>query len=177
MRRRNRCFYHYTDLEHLKGILYAGAVLSYRNPTSPDPHGLPPLVWFSCASPWEPISKSTLILAPDNWAKLPRGIVPGPRFGAVRIRVPFEVTEPWDRSLSKHGTHWSVLMRLAQTGYDYQSDPEEWRVCESPVPADTWLTIELWNGSYWQCLPRNGVVYNIADLDAFMAPHKIGTVA
>lgn len=173
MSRRKRRFYHFTDLEHLKGILYTGAIVSNRDPTSSDPCGLPPLVWFSCASQWEPICKSTLTLAPDNWAKLPRGVVPGPRFGAVRIRVPYEVTEPWDSALSKRGAHWRTLMRLAQTGYDYQSDPEEWRVCESPVIADNWLTIELWGGLDWLCLPRSGIVYAIGDLDSFIARHGI----
>ena len=170
MSRCQRSYYHYTRASNLRQILHEAAILPGLDPLFAAPYGPPPKVcWFSCASPWEPICGATMALAPDTWPGHPRGIVPGPRFEAARIRVPAEITEPWDVFLAKRGAHWSAIMRLAQTGHDYKSDPWDWRVCEGPVTADTWLTVEIWDGERWRCVPRADRVYTVADLDAFLA--------
>lgn len=169
MRQNQRSYYHFTCTANLRNILHEAAILPSTDPAFSTHYGHPPRVcWFSCASPWEPICKATTALAPDSWAEHPRGIVPGDRFEAARIRVPVEISEAWDVFLAKCGAHWSTIMRLAQAGYDYRSDPGDWRVCEGLVNADSWMTVELWNGECWRCVPREGRVYTVTDLDAFL---------
>ncbi len=168
VRNRHR-FYHYTDRAHLEGILHEGAIRPDAGTATPDPQRLPPCVWVSSASKWEPICMATLAIGPEGGVGLPRNTVPGQRFEAARMQIKSEATMAWDSFLTNRGTSWSAIMRLAQTGYDYGSNPSEWRVCAGPVTPDQWLNIQLWDGERWKSVPRHKHAYAHGDLSAFMA--------
>lgn len=161
-----RGLYHYTDLPHLLGILRSGVIEPRTKSAWYNPCGVPPLVWASSATPWEVICTATLAIGPDG--ELPPGTVPGHPYEAARIRIPHDFSEEWDVAMAKCGSQWFTIMRLAQAGYEQNSNPRHWCACRRPVPAELWLSVELWDGGAWQCLPRKSRVYTTSDLDAFL---------
>ncbi|MEI7901526.1 MAG: hypothetical protein WCK89_14845 [bacterium] len=162
-----RRLYHYTCRAHLKGILHEGTIEPRTDSACYDPYGVPPLVWASAAEPWEAMCSATTAIGPCGG--LEPLTVPGLPYEAARIQISFEAAEAWDVAMAKCGCQWWAIMRLAQAGYEQDSDPGNWRACRRPVAAGAWLAVELWDGGCWQCVPRAGRVYDIADLDAFMA--------
>jgi hypothetical protein len=71
--------------------------------------------------------------------------------------------------MAKSGAHWSTIMRLAQTGYEQNSDPGRWLASRRPILARMWIGVDLWDGECWVRVPRQNEQYCAADLDAFAA--------
>lgn len=159
--------YHYTHRTQLADILRTGAIEARTRSHWLNPHGIPPLAWCSSAALWEPVCSATLVIGPD--AVLPINTVPGRAYEAARVRISPEAAEAWDIAMAKSGAHWSTIMRLAQTGYEQNSDPRRWLASRRPILARMWIGVDLWDGECWVRVPRQNEQYCAADLDAFAA--------
>jgi len=175
MKSQEQEYFHYTSRQNLESILRCGQI----NPNTKDydqpEHGITKMVWVSSMSPWEPICVATIELEPEGWEDLPEGIVPGEPYEAARIRVDSTVIEPWEPLLSSHGASGAEIFSLGQSGYEYNSDPNQWRAVLHAVKACFWQDVQLWDESNWVSLPRRGGLYHLDDLNTFISyPHHQG---
>ena len=158
--------FHYTDRGGLAGILRSGAIEARTRSPWYNPHGVPPLVWCSSAALWEPVCSAGIDIGPCG--DLPPDTVPGLPYEAARIQVATGSTEEWDIAMAKCGSHWSTIMRLAQTGYDLGSAPERWRASRRALPIPAWLDVELWDGERWVSIRRDSAMPTAEDLERFL---------
>jgi len=171
MRTSLRQLFHYTSRARLGKILQSRAIMPDLTAHDPILHGKAPLVWVSAITPWDPVCRATLELDPMGWPHLIPGKVPGAPYCAARILVTGNVAKPWAALLTDNGADEFAIFKLAQTGYDSGSDPEQWYVCQGPISVCFWQDVQIWNGMLWETFDNSGDLWSMGDLDAYTTLH------
>lgn len=132
--------FHYSCFRLLPSMLQAGAIL---------PSGaegpIPPAVWCSTARKWESIAAAAVDLDLDSTAALQHSYY-GDRVydRPMRIAVQPEVVQEWGAALLSRGVDQDSIFHLAQVGYDWGSDPEDWLVSFVAIAVRDWLNVDVW---------------------------------
>lgn len=145
--------WHYTTYKHhLPKILAAGYIDTTRVGID---EGELAAAWFSTDPYFEPTARKMYSVP----GQPPRELTMDEMHqyaGLVRIGVADE-TAPvsWAGFRVHSGATKKTIKRLTIAGRKHGANPDNWFASFEPVPRDTWLSIQKWNGTGWVDLDRS----------------------
>jgi hypothetical protein len=111
-----------------------------------------PAVWFFINSNWEETVRRTLrdtVTGKTTTALSRDGLFEA---GITPVRIEVDPGLPfltWEKYKKKSGISKKFARVLEQVAKECGANPKEWRVLFSPVSAEYWLLVEIWNGHTW----------------------------
>ncbi len=138
--------YHYTSLRALKSILRDGHIRTSR--WHMDGHLVCNVAWTSKAPIWEPTAKATSLIN-NHWEFAVDDLLAGDTPPIARIEVDPGRLQAWLKYFGQVGVDDCYAWHLAECGIERGADPNAWAISQTPIPASSWLVVEIWDGHEW----------------------------
>lgn len=138
--------WHYTIGERLKPIIESGRI---NLATANVPEHERAAAWFSSNVRYEPTAQKLLELDGVNHVMTEKQTAQRGR-GLVRIEVASDAAPlTWKEFKRQSGIKLRDIKHVEKRARDLHAHPGQWYASFEPVGADSWLAIEVWDGTTW----------------------------